>query len=216
MMSPICRALFALCALTAPVMGADEGYETGRAGFGAFVVPPDLDTLAERNLVPGDGAIVLGVRPGSTADSLGIQAGDVVRTINGTPIQSFRDVRSLVRAASPGEAIEVVVTRANGQTVVLDGDFKERLPRRLGRPPWAMGMPGAMPPWGMGDRPWPPPSAAEIIAAQRQQLFDEQRRLDAIAADLAAARAAMPPSGAWICTYDVTIGDPAIEDEEAP
>ena len=190
--------------VTASVLAAaDEGYDNeGRAGFGAFVTPPTIEELAALNLTPGDGGIVRHVRPGSTAESLGIQPGDVVRSINDAPIQSFRDVRALVRTVAPGDDVRVVVTDTNGVTQVLDGTFKVRLPRPSGMPPWGNGMP----PWAMGggQAPWQTPE--ETISEQRQQLINDKHRLDAIATELADARstlAAAQGNEAWYCLISI-------------
>lgn len=195
--SVILAGLLAMAALPA----AEEGYEAeGRAGFGAFVTPPTLEEQAERDIVPGDGAIVRFVRPGSTAESLGLQPGDVIRSINDVAVQSHRDVRGVVRTVAPGDEATVVVTGSNGVTRTLDGAFKERQPRR-GPPPWGNGPP----PWAMNGVP--PPwmqTPDEVIGEQRQQLLGEKQRLDAIATDLAATRAALAAGdGAWICTIAV-------------
>jgi hypothetical protein len=198
------RCLAVAGILTASVLpAADEGYDNeGRAGFGAFVTPPTLEELANLNLTPGDGGIVRRVRPGSTAESLGIQPGDVVRSINDAPIQSFRDVRALVRTVAPGDDVRVVVTTSNGTTEVLDGTFKVRQPRPSGMPPWGNGMP----PWAMngGQPPWQSPE--DVISEQRQQLIDEKQRLDVIATELHAARStldAVQGNEAWYCTISI-------------
>jgi hypothetical protein len=202
-----CAALATLLGL-AVLPAADEGYdEGGRAGFGAFVVPPSLDALAQRDLDPGDGGIILHVRPGSTAESLGLQPGDIIRSINDTPIQSFRDVRQVLHTVTPGDIARVVVTGSDGTTRLLDGPFKARQPRRWagGPPPWAMNGGGA-PPWVA--------TPDDLIGDQRQELIAERQRLAAAAADLAAARQALGPGGAWACEVDLRFGDPLPADAE--
>jgi serine protease Do len=201
-MLPRLRSVVMASVLTASgLVAADDGYEHGRAGFGAFVVPPQLDELSQRDLQPGDGGIVLFVRPGSTADQLGIQVGDVIRSINDVPVQSFRDIRPVVRSAAPGDEVHVVVTGSDGSTHTLDGAFKPRLPR-----------PGGFPQWGAnwGGNPWLPPD--DIIADQRQQLIREQHELEAAEADLAAARATLAgvSTAAWCCHVDLSVGIPLV------
>jgi len=203
-LTQILGCVAAACLLTTSVVSAaDEGYDNeGRAGFGAFVTPPTLEELARLDLTPGDGGIVRRVRPGSTAESLGLQPGDVVRSINDAPIQSFRDVRALVRTVAPGDDVRVVVTDRDGVTQVLDGTFKVRQPRPSGMPPWGRGQP----PWATagGMPPWQAPE--DIISEQRQQLINDKQRLDAIAAELATTRASLAAaqgSEAWYCTVSI-------------
>jgi len=193
-------AALGLLLTTVALPADDEGYDHARAGFGAWLRPPTIDELAQRDLEPGDGAIVRYVRPGSTAESLGIQVGDVVRSINDTSIQSRRDVRALMPTVAPGDEATVVVTGSDGASRTLDGAFKPRLPRRTGPLPWMTNV-GTPPQW------WSSPE--EVISDQRQQLAEQQQQLDAASADLAMARALLDaaPSGAWICQVDIHFGE---------
>jgi regulator of sigma E protease len=50
------------------------------------------------------------VQPGSAAASAGFQPGDIVRSINGRPIQSFSDMQRIV-STSAGESLTIVVER---------------------------------------------------------------------------------------------------------
>jgi len=180
---------------------ADDGYETGRAGWGAFVVPVPLDIQADNDLVPGQGGMVLFVRPGSTADQLGLNPGDIILDINGTQVSNRRDIRSVVRGSSPGEALEVSAITANGRTTTLDGTFAERQPPRGGPPPGWWNQNSQPPPWA--DNP------DRSIAGQRAQLVAEQDALDRIAAELAAVRAellAPERTTAWHFTFTCTVG----------
>lgn len=180
------------------VNAADEGYDSGRAGWGAWVGPVPLDIQAELDLVPGQGGMVYYVRPDGTADHLGLQPGDIVLDINGVDVNNRRDIRNVVRGASPGEALEVTALDPNGRVRALEGAFQER-PQRRGPPPWA----------GTGR---PPAWAGQInnVAGQRAQLVAEQEALDRIAADLERARQALAPpirSSAWHFSFSCTIGD---------
>ncbi len=54
------------------------------------------------------------VRPGSVAEQIGVQVGDIVVRINDVAIQSSQQVIDLIAAKSPGDSIDVTVER-NGQ-----------------------------------------------------------------------------------------------------
>lgn len=164
-------------------MTAVEGYDDlGRSGWGGFAVPPPLAVQAERDLVPGQGVMVMFVRPDSTADHLGIAPGDVVLALNDQPVSSRRDIRAIVRQANPGDEVTASLAGPGGAAAEKTGVFHQRLPRPAGPPPWWMGaMMAAMPPPGAGGPDQFRLDPAEVAAAQREQLLAE-------AADLAAAR----------------------------
>lgn len=205
-MRPVpCLGLSVLLALSAGGGGlnaADDGYETGRAGWGALLVPVPLDLQAEFDLVPGEGNMVLFVRPDGTADQLGLNPGDIVLDINGTPVSHRRDVRSVVRGSSPGEALEVTAITANGRTTTLDGTFAERQARRGGPPTGWWNQAGQPPPWAN--------SPDRSIAGQRAQLAAEQAALERIAAALAVVEAELrtpPRATAWRFTFTCAVGE---------
>jgi regulator of sigma E protease len=66
------------------------------------------------------------IQPGSAAERAGFQPGDVIVSINGSPIESFGDMQRWV-SASPGETLTLVVDRS-GQQVPLQAvpDLKEQ------------------------------------------------------------------------------------------
>lgn len=180
---------------------AEDGYETGRAGWGAFLGSVPLDIQADLDLVPGEGNMVLFVRPGSTADQLGLNPGDIVLDINGTPVSHRRDVRGVVRGSSPGEALEVTAITAEGRITTLDGTFAERQPRRGGPTPgW----------WNQGGQPSPwANNPHRSITGQRAQLAAEQAALERITGALAAIRAELltpTRTSAWRFSFTCSVG----------
>lgn len=200
-----CAAVLAVSSLVAE----EGGYDDGRASWGAWVVPVPLELQEQYDLVPGEGGMIVHVRDDRTADQLGLQPGDIVLDINGTPITSSRDIRPIVRGASPGEAVEVNAI-VNGTQRHLEGSFAERPPRPAGMPGmWNRGNS----PWN-GPRPdWVPRSTAEIVADQRAQLAAEKQALDATERSLAdlqkAIAAAREPgrSTAWHFTFSCAVED---------
>lgn len=75
---------------------------------------------------PEDGRLVVGnVLPESPALEAGIMRGDTLVSIDGAALQSAEDLRAILEAREPGDALEVVVQRPGGQTtmtVTLGGD----------------------------------------------------------------------------------------------
>jgi membrane-associated protease RseP (regulator of RpoE activity) len=79
----------------------------GRAepAVGAFLgVSPDLDEAA-------DGLRLRSVVEGSAAARAGMRDGDIVVRVAGVPIESFDDLRSLIRARRPGDTVSVLYLR---------------------------------------------------------------------------------------------------------
>ena len=193
------RPLLLIAAL-AGLYAADDYDEPGRAGWGAFAVPPSLAVQAAKDLVPGQGLMVVAVRPGGTADVLGVDPGDVILELNGQPVSTRRELRAIVRQAEAGDAVRVTLSGSSGQTT-LRGAFQERQPRPAGPPPWLAfagmeAMAGGPPP-GI-DGSWPPPSAAE----QREQLLAEQAAMASAAAELAAVPRPAP-TPAWFIAVEI-------------
>jgi serine protease Do len=60
------------------------------------------------------GVLVAGVEPGSFAEDIGIAKGDVIVAINRQPVSSAADVRNIVQAAKPGEAMAFKLMRNAG------------------------------------------------------------------------------------------------------
>jgi len=182
----------------------EEGYPMGKAGWGAFAIPAPLSTQAEHDLLPGEGVLVVHVRPNGTADTLGINLGDVILSINATPIASRRDIRNLMTTVTPGDQARVSVARTGGSNATLNGVFKERTPRPPGAPPWA----GFRPP-GDGRQPagFAPEDPDAAIDRQFEELLTERAALAAARADLTAAQAAAAQSGAitgaWYMRVDI-------------
>ena len=62
------------------------------------------------------GALVNDVRIGSPAEKAGIEAGDVIRTVDGTPIDDFSDLPPLIGAMAPGATAKLGILR-NGKPI---------------------------------------------------------------------------------------------------
>ena len=64
------------------------------------------------------GALVSSVQKGSAADKAGLQAGDVIRTVNGKPIVAAGELSEMVALKNPGDALKLGVWR-NGQSETI-------------------------------------------------------------------------------------------------
>jgi serine protease Do len=67
------------------------------------------------NLNGPEGALVSQVTPGSPAQKAGLQEGDVITAINGTPVGEYNQLRMTVSMMNPGEDAHLKVVR-DGQT----------------------------------------------------------------------------------------------------
>lgn len=61
------------------------------------------------------GAYVQSVTDGGAASGAGIQAGDIIVSVDGTPIRSFEELRGTISAFSPGDVVTITYVR-DGQT----------------------------------------------------------------------------------------------------
>jgi serine protease Do len=71
------------------------------------------------------GALVNRVEPGSAADDAGIEVGDVILEVDGTPIDEFSDLPPIVGSIRPGEEIELRISRW-GETRSVTVELDER------------------------------------------------------------------------------------------
>jgi putative serine protease PepD len=66
----------------------------------------------------GAGATVAQVNPGSPAESAGLQAGDVVVSVDGKPVTESSDIATAIAAKRPGDTIAVEVLRGGQRETV--------------------------------------------------------------------------------------------------
>jgi len=75
----------------------------------------DQPTLDQYGITVDSGAVIVQATPGSAAEELGLQEGDVVTAIDGTAVTSPDDLGSIIRKHEPGDEIKVEWLR-NGET----------------------------------------------------------------------------------------------------
>jgi len=113
------------------VIGVNTQIATGGAGRGnvgiGFAVPSNtvrevLPALSRGERIERpflgltsaphpEGAEIQGVTPGSPAQAAGLQAGDVITDVDGSPVRDPDDVSEVVGALEPGDEVEVEVSR---------------------------------------------------------------------------------------------------------
>ncbi len=87
----------------------------------------DLHDLAQQatirpnfNRGQRDGFLLARVQPASLFSRLGLQTGDVIKTVDGQPITSVGEALSLYKSLTPGNRVEVVISRqGNDQTLAF-------------------------------------------------------------------------------------------------
>ena len=71
------------------------------------------------------GVRVQQVMPGSAAETAGLIAGDVLIAFDGEPVADLRSYSALLKAASPGDEVDVTVLR-DGDELTVTATLGER------------------------------------------------------------------------------------------
>lgn len=91
---------------------ADQLLATGRVTrVWMGVEGSDLDAETAQTMGVGSGALVNQVRADSPADDAGLQADDVVTSVDAVPVASMAALRAALRNHQPGEVVTVTVRR---------------------------------------------------------------------------------------------------------
>lgn len=102
------------------VPGLKQGKTVAHAWLGI-----KIDTTGATNPNASSGAVVGSVETGGPAESAGLQAGDVVKRIDGRPIQDGTGLSSYINSKAPGDKIKMTVERG-GQTQDVDVTLQDR------------------------------------------------------------------------------------------
>ena len=81
----------------------------GVLGVNIYDVTPDV--AKEFGLSEASGALVAGVAQGSAAEHAGIKTGDIIVSINGTPIKSASELRNTIGMQRVGDQVEIGLLR---------------------------------------------------------------------------------------------------------
>lgn len=134
----------AVLALSAAVWGAAAAQEAtpeATAPAEAEVTPaveapavgeaPAPDTQATRPFLgvalqdSDDGVVIAEVRAGSPADDAGLQAGDMITSVNGTDVATAQDVADVVGALAIGDAVSLEISRGS-EALTIDATLGEQ------------------------------------------------------------------------------------------
>jgi membrane-associated protease RseP (regulator of RpoE activity) len=153
--------------------------DPGQPMLGIEMSPVPTNVQEREGLTPNQGVFVQNTFNNTAAQTMGIKPGDVVMSVNGTPIGSMSDLRNEVGLNTVGDPVAVVVQR-NGNQVALNAPLQEwpkEIPRERIDPESERRF-----------RQW----QQDRLNQQRQQLDDAQRQLD----DLDRATRPMPDAQA--------------------
>ena len=103
-----------------------SGYVTGKAHLGVSVNSKYNEMYAQYYGWPV-GAYIDSVDSGSSAESAGIQPGDIITAIDGDTIRSYDDLRASVKHHAAGETVELVLYRAD-ESFTVTVTFDEERP----------------------------------------------------------------------------------------
>lgn len=86
----------------------------------------EADEQAFLGVTPGegDGAVIGSVVDGSSAETMGIQAGDVIEQVNGEKIPDFPALSKAIKSKEPGDEVRIVLQR-NGAEKTVTGTLGE-------------------------------------------------------------------------------------------
>ena len=90
-----------------------------RGWLGVSIQPVTRDIADGLGLADEKGALIAGVLPDGPADRAGLAQGDVILSVNGHPVERFKDLPRLVAAAKSGESAKIAIWRQGaGRTIV--------------------------------------------------------------------------------------------------
>jgi serine protease Do len=96
-----------------------------RAWLGVYIqdITPGMEQ--QFGVAPGEGVLVADVVPGSPAQEAGIQAGDVIVSVDGVPVGSTDELQTEIMYRQVGEKVEIGIVR-NGERLAVPVVLGER------------------------------------------------------------------------------------------
>lgn len=121
-------AILLTLAAATPAFAAQSGYEAvrnpeNRPMLGVQMTPVPLSVQEQQGLTPNQGVYVQSVYGSTAAQTMGLQPGDVITSVNGAPIGSMSDLRNEVALNQVGDPVEVTIQRG-GQEQAAIGQFQ--------------------------------------------------------------------------------------------
>jgi serine protease Do len=106
-----------------------EHGEVRRVFLGVLIQPVSNELARQFNIKVGQGAIVGEVVPGSPAATAKLEAGDVILTLNGKPVNNPRNLQGIVEQLDAGKSYPLEVLR-DGKQQSIDVTIRE-MPKNL-------------------------------------------------------------------------------------
>ncbi len=95
----------------------------GILGVNIYNVTPEI--AKEFGLADSSGALVAGVAQGSSAERAGVKTGDIITSINGTPMHSAGELRNAIGMLRVGDKVDIGLLR-DGKTLKVTALVSER------------------------------------------------------------------------------------------
>jgi Do/DeqQ family serine protease len=105
--------------------------ERGYIGVTVGALSPEL--AAQLGVHDLRGAVIYSVMPGSPAEAVGLQSGDIIRQVNGKPVTAFSDVLTRVAELPVGSKFGIVFER-EGKILTVSTTIAEAPPTPLNIP----------------------------------------------------------------------------------
>jgi serine protease Do len=90
---------------------ANEAKSAARGWLGVHVQPVTPQIAESMGLKKAEGALIAEPQPNSPATKAGLQAGDVISTIDGSPIKDASELVAKISGMEPGATVEVGIIR---------------------------------------------------------------------------------------------------------
>jgi serine protease Do len=95
----------------------DKG-SVSRGWIGVQIQPVTADIADSLGLKKAEGALVAEPQPDGPAAKAGIESGDVITAVNGTPVKDARELARTIGGFAPGNAVKLNVTHKGSDKVV--------------------------------------------------------------------------------------------------
>ncbi len=90
----------------------------GQAFLGVQFQNITPEVAEEQDLPVDEGALIVGVIPGSPADRAGLREGDIIVAVDDQEVTAEHTLRDLIRARRPGERVRLRVLRDGEETFI--------------------------------------------------------------------------------------------------
>lgn len=181
--------------------GLDANGHVERGWLGVALQPLTQDLASSFGIKDAHGALVARVLADGPAEKAGLVAGDIVRELDGKPIESSKVLRERVAQIAPGTRVELLVNRKG-----KDQTIKVELARRAEKEDEAQAQPAQKPDdsahWGL--------ALLDLTSARAQQLNlpDTQGVLIAeVSPSSPAERAGLQPGERILAIGDTQVND---------